>query len=47
MCLLEEFGAVSNEGREKIQNEKELQVLQRWLKLAAKSEIMEQFLNNM
>ena len=47
LCLLEELGVVSNEVREKIQNEMELQTLQRWLKLAAKSENMEQFLNNM
>ena len=47
LCLLEELGIVSEELREKIQNETELQILQRWLKLAAKSESLEQFQKDM
>ena len=47
LSLLEELGTVSEDVREKIQNETDSQVLVRWFKLAAKAESMEQFLNDM
>ena len=45
--LLEEIGPVSDEVREKIMTEKNLETLGKWLKLAAKAESMEEFLKAM
>lgn len=45
--LLGEIGSVSEQLQEKIINEKDLSVLLKWLKLAAKSESIQQFEENM
>ena len=45
--LLEDLGEVSEELRNRIQAEKELNILNRWLKLASKSDSMEEFIRNM
>ena len=45
--LLEDLGPVSDEVREKIMTEKNLETLGKWLKLAAKAESMEEFLKAM
>ena len=45
--LLEELGPISDEVREKIMTEKNLETLGKWLKLAAKAESMEEFLKAM
>lgn len=45
--LLEELGTVSNDLREKIMSETDLKILVKWLKLAAKADSIEQFLQNM
>lgn len=45
--LLGEIGPVSDELREKIINEKDMSVLFKWLKLAAKSESVQKFEENM
>lgn len=45
--LLSDMGAVSDEVRERIFSEKSSQVLTRWLKLAATSKSLEQFLEDM
>ena len=45
--LLSDLGPVPNEIREIIVNTGELQLLKRWLKLAAKSETIEQFIKEM
>ena len=45
--LLEEFGPVSDEVREKIMTEKNLETLKKWHKLAAKAESMDEFLKAM
>lgn len=44
---MEELGPVSDEVREKIMTEKNLETLQKWLKLAANAESMEEFLKAM
>ena len=45
--LLEELGTVTDELREKIMNETDLKILVKWLKMAAKADSIEQFLQNM
>ncbi|MBQ9135223.1 MAG: hypothetical protein IJX66_03900 [Lachnospiraceae bacterium] len=45
--LLYDLGAVSEELETQIMNEQKLDVLSRWHKLAAKSDSIEQFLENM
>lgn len=45
--LLAELGTVSNEVCEKIASEANVEVLSKWLKLAAKAESIEQFLKDM
>ena len=45
--LLEEIGTVSEQLQEKIINEKDMSTLLNWLKLAAKSETIQQFEENM
>lgn len=45
--LLEELGTVSSDLREKIMSETDLKILVKWLKLAAKADSIEQFLQNM
>lgn len=45
--LLEELGEISDEVREKIMTETNLEVLSKWHKLAAKAKSMEQFLKEM
>lgn len=45
--LLGEIGPISDELREKIINEKDMSVLLKWLKLAAKSESVQKFEENM
>ena len=47
LVLLQEIGPVSDELREKIINEKDMSVLLKWLKLAAKSESVQKFEENM
>lgn len=47
LSLLEDLGTISCELREKIQNETEVEKLDKWFKLAAKAESMEQFLKEM
>ena len=47
LLLLEENGVIPEELREKIMCEKDTDVLEKWLKLAAKTESMEQFLEEM
>ena len=47
LSLLEDLGFVSDELREKIQSETDLQVLAKWHKLAAKADSIEQFLKDM
>ena len=42
-----ELGPVSDEVREKIMTEKNLETLGKWLKLAAKAESMDEFLKAM
>lgn len=44
---LSEIGTVSSELREKINQETDLETLKRWLKLAARAETLEQFLEQM
>ena len=44
--LLEESGDIPNEIRQKILAEKDLETLKKWIKLAAKSESIQQFLIN-
>ena len=43
--ILEDLGVIPEYVREKIMNEKDLQTLTRWLKLAAKAGSFEEFLN--
>ena len=43
--ILEDLGEIPEYVREKIMNEKDLQTLTRWLKLAAKAGSFEEFLN--
>lgn len=45
--LLEEIGDISDEIRERLSNETNFVILTKWLKLAAKSESIEQFVKNM
>lgn len=45
--LLEELGTISSDLREKIMSETDLKILVKWLKLAAKVDSIEQFLQNM
>ncbi|MBD5464747.1 MAG: hypothetical protein HDR22_02835 [Lachnospiraceae bacterium] len=45
--LLEELGRISEEIRQKILSEKNLEILKKWHKTAAKAESIEQFLSNM
>lgn len=45
--LLEELGAISEELRNKIASEKDLEVLKKWHKIAAKSDSLEEFLECM
>ena len=47
LLLLEEKGVISEELQEKIMCEKDTEVLKRWLKLAAKVDSVEQFLEEM
>lgn len=47
LVLLEDIGILSDDIRDKIMNETDLSVLKRWLKLAAKAESIEQFINEM
>ena len=47
LTLLEEIGSVSEQLQEKIINEKDMSTLLKWLKLAAKSETIQQFEENM
>ena len=47
LVFLEELGALSEELRGRIQNETDLEVLTKWVRLAAKAESMEQFEKNM
>ena len=47
LILLEEIGTVSEQLQEKIINEKDMSTLLNWLKLAAKSETIQQFEENM
>lgn len=45
--LLQDLGVVSDELQRKIINEKDLETLKKWNKLAAKSESLEQFVEHM
>ena len=45
--LLEELGTIPDALHEKIRNEKDLEVLKKWLKLAAKADSLETFQNQM
>ena len=45
--LLEELGKISEELRNKIKGEKDLETLKKWFKLAAKADSMEEFLEKM
>ena len=45
--LLEELGEISDDLRVRIISEKDLDVLKRWLKQAAKSESLEEFIEKM
>lgn len=45
--LLEELGRIPEEIREKILSERNLEILKKWHKTAAKAESIEQFLVNM
>jgi len=47
LVLLQEIGSVSEQLQEKIINEKDMSTLLKWLKLAAKSESIQQFEENM
>ena len=47
LVLLQEIGTVSERLQERIINEKDLSTLLKWLKLAAKSETIQQFEDNM
>ena len=47
LVLLQEIGTVSEQLQERIVNEKDLSTLLKWLKLAAKSESIQQFEENM
>ena len=45
--LLEDIGTITDEVRERIHNEKDIKVLNSWLKLAAKSESIDEFVSKM
>ncbi|MBQ8802261.1 MAG: hypothetical protein IJZ53_01310 [Tyzzerella sp.] len=45
--LLKDLGTVSEELQQRIMNEKNLDILKKWNKLAVKAESMEQFLREM
>ncbi len=45
--ILEELGSIPEEIKNKITSQKDLKVLGKWLKMAAKAESIEQFLINM
>ncbi|MDO5390294.1 MAG: hypothetical protein Q4F24_04260 [Eubacteriales bacterium] len=45
--LLEELGTIPEEVQARIMNEKNLETLTQWLRLAAKADSFEEFLNNM
>ena len=45
--LLEDLGEISDDLRKRIISEKDLDVLKRWLKQAAKSESLEEFIEKM
>lgn len=47
LTLLEEKGEIPEELREKLMNEKDLEILKSWIKLAAKAESINQFLEMM
>ena len=47
MELLEELGDIPKELYERVSVEKDLQQLKRWLKLAVKTETIEQFVEEM
>ena len=47
ISFLEDLSVVPAELREKIEAEKDLSVLKRWLKLAAKADSIEQFISEM
>ena len=47
LTLLEEKGEIPTDLREKITKEKNMDVLGNWIKLAAKAQSIEQFLNEM
>lgn len=45
--FLEDIGTVSEELQNRIKSERDMKVLKRWLKLAAKSETVEEFIRRM
>ena len=45
--FLEELGEIPENLRSRISDEKDLELLKKWLKLAAKSDTMEEFLKRM
>lgn len=45
--LLQEIGAVSEELQNQVMNEKDLNILTKWVKLATKSATIEEFVSNM
>ena len=45
--LLEELGTIPEDVQARIMNEKNLETLTQWLRLAAKADSFEEFLNNM
>lgn len=45
--LLDDFGKIPEDIRQRIQSERDLETLTKWLKTAAKTESIEQFLANM
>ena len=47
VSFLEDLSVVPEELREKIESEKDLSVLKRWLRLAAKADSIEQFISEM
>lgn len=47
LVFLQENGTVSDELKEQIQSEKDLKVLTEWVKLAARSETIEEFVSKM
>ena len=47
MELLEDIGTIPDKVREKIHNEKDIKVLNSWLKLAAKAESIDEFVSKM